>query len=119
MRNQNYVVETNRKIYTDIMQMIYHDEVKAFVKKLQKPTQSKVLRGIELLEQYGWNLSMPHTKKISNFLYELRIRGTQDVRIIYVLQEDSAILLHCFLKKTQKTPRREIETAEKRFRLLT
>ena len=101
------------------MQVLYHDDVKAFVKKIQKPTQSKVLRAIELLEQYGRNLSMPHAKRITNILYELRIRGIQEVRIFYILQEDSALLLHAFLKKTQKTPKREIETAERRFQLLT
>lgn len=101
------------------MQLRYHDEVKVFIKKLQKSTQSKVLRGIELIEQYGQNLSMPHAKKITNLLYELRIRGAQEVRILYVLQEEKAILIHGFVKKTQKIPRREIETAERRFRLLT
>ncbi len=105
--------------YNQIMNVLYHDEVKIFVKKLQKPTRSKVLRGIELIEQYGQNLSMPHAKKITNFLYELRIRGTQEVRILYVLQEETATLIHGFVKKTQKIPRREIETAERRFRLLT
>ncbi len=101
------------------MQIFYHDDVKAFVKKLQKPTQPKVLRAIELLEQYGRTLSMPHTKRITNILYELRIRGTQEVRIFYIIQADTAILIHIFLKKTQKTPQREIETAQNRFRLLT
>jgi len=101
------------------MQVLYYEVVKAFVKKLQKSTQPKVLRAIELLEQYGQNLSMPHAKKVTNLLYELRIRGTQEVRIFYVIQEDTAILLHVFLKKTQKIPRREIETTKKRIQLLT
>lgn len=101
------------------MQVFYHEQVKAFVKKLRKPTQPKVLRAIELLEKYGLNLTMPHTKRITNILYELRIRGTQEVRIFYTFQKNSAILLHGLLKKTQKTPKREIVTAEKRFQLLT
>lgn len=101
------------------MQVLYHDEVKAFIKKLQKPTRSKILRGIELIEQYGQDLSLPHVKKITNLLYELRIRGREEARIFFVLQKESAFLIHGFVKKTQKTPRREIETAEKRFQLLT
>ncbi len=101
------------------MQVLYHDHVKAFIKKLQKPTQPKVLRGIELIEQYGQYLAMPHVKKITNLLYELRIRGIQEVRILYFVQEETAILIHAFVKKTQKIPRREIETAEKRLQLLT
>ena len=100
------------------MQLFYHEKVLSFIKKLQKPAQSKVLHEIELLEQYGENLGMPHVKKITALLYELRIHSTQEVRIFYALKEDSVILLHGFLKKTQKTPRREIETAEKRFSAL-
>lgn len=96
------------------MQVVYHDEVKSFVKKLQKPTRSKVLRGIELIEQYGQNLGMPHAKKITKLLYELRIRGREEVRIFYAVEGNSAFLIHGFVKKTQKTPQREIETAEKR-----
>ncbi len=65
------------------MKIFYHEEVKTFIKKLQKPTQSKILRSIELLEYYGQNLGMPHAKKATNLLYELRIRGTQEVRIFY------------------------------------
>jgi len=38
------------------MELLYHDEVKTFVKKLQKPAQAKVVRGIDLIEQYGNNL---------------------------------------------------------------
>lgn len=101
------------------MEVLYHEEVKVFIKKLQKPARSKVLHSIELIEQYGGNLKMPHAKKITNLLYELRIRGTQEVRILYVLQKETAILIHGFLKKTQKIPQREIETAKKRFQTLT
>ena len=77
------------------MDLIYHDEIRTFIKTLEKSTQSKVVRGIELIEQYGQNLGMPHVKKVSARLYEL------------------------IIKKTQKTPQREIETAGKRLLMLT
>lgn len=101
------------------MEIVYHEKVKAFIKKLQKHTQSKVLRSIELLEQYGQDLEMPHVKKITIILYELRIHGQQEVRIFFVRHVEKAILIHGFVKKTPKTPEREINTAEKRFRVLT
>lgn len=101
------------------MGIVYHDEIKAFIKTLEKSTQSKVVRGIELIEQYGQNLGMPHVKKITASLYELRIRGQQEVRIFYAENHGRAILLHGFVKKTKKTPQREIETAQKRLMVLT
>jgi phage-related protein len=97
------------------MQLFFHDEVKIFIKKLEKPTQSKVLRGINLIEEYGRNLGMPHTRMIIKNIFELRIRGQQEVRIIYTIQNDSVYLVHGFIKKTQKTPFHEIETALKRL----
>jgi phage-related protein len=97
------------------MQVFYHDEVKIFIKQLQKPTQSKTVRSIELVEHYGHFLGMPHVKKITRELFELRIRGRQEVRIFFVIQNNGALLLHGFVKKSQKTPGREIETAIKRI----
>ena len=101
------------------MQIFYHDEARTFIKILQKPTQSKVVRGIILLEHYGNSLNMPHVKKVTRELSELRIRGQQEVRILFTVRKGNAYLLHGFVKKTQKIPEREIKTAETRLQLLT
>ena len=54
---------------------------------------------------------MPYSKRITANLYELRIRGQQEVRIFYTINNGTAFLLHGFIKKTNKTTKREIETA--------
>ncbi len=90
-------------------------DVEKFISKLQKPTKSKVSRYLELLEDYGFNLKMPYSKKISANLYELRIRGKQEVRIFYTINNGAVFLLHGFIKKTNKTPVREIRTALNRL----
>src|SRR5207247_1439435 len=50
-------------------------------------------------------------------IWELREESATNIfRILYAFYPDRRIiLLHCFMKKTQKTPRKEIETAQKRF----
>lgn len=101
------------------MELLYHDEVKIFIKKLEKSSRSKVIRGAELIELYGYQLGMPHVKRLTRELHELRIRGQQEVRILFVVQRNKVILIHGFVKKTQKTPIKEIQTAEKRLRQLT
>lgn len=101
------------------MEVLYHDEVKKFIKKLQKPTRSKILHSIELIESYGLKVGMPHVKKITNFLYEIRVRGFQEVRIIFAIIENKAVLIRGFVKKTNKIPQNEIETAENRRKSLT
>jgi phage-related protein len=92
--------------------------VESFIFKLQKPTKSKVSRYIELLEEYGFNLRMPYSKRITKNLYELRIHGQQEVRIFYTIKLNTAYLLHGFIKKTNRTPMREIKTALARLKSL-
>lgn len=92
--------------------------VKEFIKTLDNSTVSKISNEIDLLETHGPFLGMPHTKKITQDLYELRIRGRQEVRIIYGFVKKNIYLLHVFLKKTEKTPPNEIKTSEQRFNSL-
>lgn len=89
--------------------------VKEFIKTLDDSTVSKISHEIDLLEAHGLFLGMPHSKKITQDLYELRIRGRQEVRIIYGFAKKSIYLLHVFLKKTEKTPSKEIKISEQRF----
>lgn len=94
-------------------------KVDDFIKSLETPTRTKVTRMYELLKRFGNLLGMPYSKKISDNLFELRIRGQQEVRIFYTFSGDEAILLHGFIKKTQKTPLREIEAAKTKVKALT
>lgn len=117
--NQSHIEKSWIIEYSTIVHVVYHEEVILFIKRLQKPTQAKVLKSIELVEKYGEQLGMPHVKKITPLLYELRIRGNQEVRIFFSREDKEAVLIHGFIKKTQKTPQKEIKTAEKRKRSLT
>lgn len=87
------------------------DKVKQFVRDLEMRTSAKIFRTLELLERFGNELGMPHSKNIGRGLFELRMRGTQEVRLIYAFHSGAAVLLHGFLKKSQKIPRKEIEVA--------
>ncbi|OGN07259.1 MAG: hypothetical protein A2940_00655 [Candidatus Wildermuthbacteria bacterium RIFCSPLOWO2_01_FULL_48_29] len=96
----------------------FDDSVEEFIKSLEEQTIAKVLRTTELLEEYGPQLVMPHSRKIENNLFELRIRGQQEIRIFYTFHKSSAILLHGFVKKSEKTPKKEIKTALQRLKAL-
>lgn len=93
--------------------------VKEFIKSLGTITIAKVGHTISLLEEHGPYLGMPHSKKLTRELYELRVRGKQEVRIIYAFIKMRIYLLHGFKKKTQKTPRREISIALERLENIT
>ena len=87
--------------------------VKEFIEALPVRHRAKAVREITLLEEYGNRLTEPHAKHIEGKLWELRIKSSSDIsRIFYFLHSgDDIILLHGFVKKTQKTPRREINRA--------
>jgi phage-related protein len=87
--------------------------VQEFLDKLPVKHHAKALRDIDVLEKYGTILTEPHVKHIKGKLWELRIKSASDVsRIFYFVPIGrSIVLLHGFVKKTQKIPNREIETA--------
>lgn len=93
------------------MQIILLDSVETFLESLNKKEIAKVIRTIELLEEFGNDLGMPHSKHMSDGLLELRIRGTREIRIFYCFHKKQVVLLHACIKKTQKTLDRELHRA--------
>ena len=94
-----------------------HAPVVEFISKRSPKEQAKILREIDLLEEFGLSLGMPHIRKITNYeLWELRIKfGTNIFRILFKEMEGNFVLLHGFQKKTNKIPKREINTALRRL----
>jgi phage-related protein len=93
--------------------------VEEFIVSKSPQTKAKVAHLINLLEIHGNILSMPHSKQLSKGLYELRIRGKEEIRILYCFKGKDIYLLHGFKKQTQKTPGKEIDIALKRLEVLT
>lgn len=89
-----------------------------FMKSLDKKMMAKAYHEIELLEQFGSTLREPHVKPIKGHknkgLYELRIKHSSDISRIFFFcyKNDKFVLLHGFVKKTAKIPKREIERAK-------
>ena len=93
------------------MQIILLDSVETFLELLHHKEIAKVIRTIELLEGFGNGLGLPHSRHMSEGLLELRIRGTREIRVFYCFHKNKAYLLHAFIKKSQKTPDKEIAIA--------
>ncbi|PIR85307.1 hypothetical protein COU15_01450 [Candidatus Kaiserbacteria bacterium CG10_big_fil_rev_8_21_14_0_10_45_20] len=91
------------------------EPVEKFIGSLEKKTLAKTLRVIDLLEEFGVDLNMPHSKPMGDGVFELRIQGMQSVRLLYGFQKNRVYIVHGFIKKTQKTPRREYNLAKKRL----
>ncbi|MEN9922305.1 MAG: hypothetical protein RL097_582 [Candidatus Parcubacteria bacterium] len=90
------------------MQVDLLESVEIFLTSLTDKEIAKIIRTIELLEEFGNTLGMPHSRHLADGLLELRIRGSREVRIFYCFHKDRAVLLHVYVKKTQKTADREL-----------
>ncbi len=77
---------------------------------------AKILRVIMLLESMGAQLNEPFSKYLGQGIFELRVKSRTNItRILYFFViGDKAVLANAFVKKTNKTPRKEIDLALKR-----
>lgn len=68
--------------------------------------------------EFGPNLGMPHTRSMGNRLFELRVKSKEGIaRVFYcTLVGEKIVMLHSFVKKTQKTPNRELQIARRRLK---
>ena len=91
--------------------------VAEFIDGLDKKAKAKIINTFTLLEDFGIKLGSPRAEKLKGTdLWELRILGSDNIRIFYIaITGKTFLLLHGFYKKKQKTDRREIKTAEDRL----
>lgn len=85
-----------------------------FIESFDEKIQAKLLRSITLLENNGTELRLPHSAKLSDKIFELRVQeGSNIFRVLYFFYVGKRIVMtHGFVKKTQKTPPSEINRAK-------
>lgn len=88
-----------------------------YFKQISKKELAKLLRTIENIEELGLREGIKNkwVKKIGSDLYEIRSHvGSNQQRVLYFHKHDNIFLItHGFTKKSQKTPKREIERAKR------
>jgi phage-related protein len=91
------------------------EPVKDFFDSLQPKMAAKMIRTIELLQKYGPDLRDPYSSFLDGDIFELRAKVGSDItRVLYFFYYDKQIILtNGFVKKTQKTPKKEITLANK------
>ena len=79
---------------------------------------ARYLRLTDLMLEFGPNLGPPHTKSFGNALFELRIKSKEGIARVFFCTKSGRkiIMLHVFIKKTQKTPKKEINIAKSRMK---
>lgn len=95
-----------------------HEPVREWLKEL--PSEERKIVGDDLKTvQYGWPLAMPLIRKLEPGLWEVRSRlHDRTVRVIFTAEARTIVLLHGFVKKSQKTPLQDLQLARQRLQSL-
>ena len=96
----------------------YSQRVEDDILALPAGLVARFLRYAERMEAHGPDLGMPHTRAMGGGLFELRLKAAEGIaRVFYCSVVDRRIVvLHQFVKKTAKTPARELQIARRRMK---
>ena len=93
---------------------IFLDEVRKFINNLPIETRRKIAVATTAISEGSFDLV--YVKQLRKEIKEVRI---QKYRLIFFTHQDSIYFIKIFIKKTTKTPIKEIKLAEKYYKLIT
>ncbi|QSV55829.1 MAG: type II toxin-antitoxin system RelE/ParE family toxin [Dolichospermum sp. UKL201] len=91
------------------------EPVRDWLKSLSKEERFLIGAGIKTVE-FGWPIGMPTCRPMGDGLFEVRTNLPQNkiARVLFCFYEGKMILLHGFIKKSQKTPKQQLDLAWER-----
>ena len=94
-----------------------HRPVREWLLDLSKNDRQLIGKDIQKVE-FGWPIGMPYCRPLDHGLWEVRsdLTGGRIARVMFCILRGEMVLLHAFEKKTQKTPRHDIDLALRRKR---
>ena len=92
-------------------------EVQEDVMALPVTLQARYINLTRRMIEFGPNLGLPHTDSFGGGLFELRLKGAEGIARVFfcTLVDKDIVMLHCFVKKSQKTPAKELNIARNRL----
>ena len=92
-----------------------NEPVREWLKSLPRDDRKTIGEDVKTV-QFGWPLGMPIVRKMDKELWEVRSRlDNRIARILFTIDENMMVLLHGFIKKSQKTPQKDLEVAKRRL----
>jgi phage-related protein len=90
------------------------EPVRNWLKGLTK-AEKRIIGGDIKTAQYGWPLGMPVVRKLEQGLWEIRSRLDKRIaRVLFTVQDNTIVLLHGFIKKSQKIAKADLVLARQR-----
>lgn len=95
-----------------------NEPVRDWLKHDVEPKDRRILGGAIATVEYGWPVGMPTSRSLGGGLYEVRcsLASRRIARVIFFIEDGRMVLLHGFIKKTQKTPKEALDLAQKRMK---
>ncbi|NHB98003.1 type II toxin-antitoxin system RelE/ParE family toxin [Photorhabdus stackebrandtii] len=96
----------------------YNDSVRADIDRWPITLRVRYAKLTERMKEFGGSLGEPHTSAFGNGLFELRVKGGEGIGRVFfcTIVDKRIVILHSFIKKTQKTPSKERTIAEARLK---
>lgn len=99
-------------------QIIYYNEnIEQEILNLPDGLLARYFHLTDLMIEFGSNLGLPHTKTIDKGLFEIRIKSKEGIARVFFCTKigKKIIMLHSYIKKSQKIPKRELKIAISRM----
>jgi len=96
----------------------YSQEVQEEIMNLPVTLQARFIGLTDRMMEHGPNLGLPHTDAFGGGLFELRLKGAEGIARVFfcLIVKQQIVMLHGFIKKTQKTPDKELKLAKQRMK---
>jgi phage-related protein len=96
----------------------YSDTVQEQIMELPDTLAARYIVLTRRMIALGPNIGEPHAKAFGDGLFELRLKGAEGIaRVCFcTLAGKRIVMLHCFIKKSERTPTRERKVAETRMK---
>lgn len=96
----------------------YSQEVQEEIMNLPVTLQARFIGLTDRMMEHGPNLGLPHTNSFGGGLFELRLKGAEGIARVFfcLIVKQQVVMLHGFIKKTQKTPDKELKLAKQRMK---
>lgn len=94
------------------MNVISDKRTEKFLENLTETDRARINRTVQFFEEEGFLLDTRYLKKLTSRIWELR---PGRIRLLFGVVKGEAIVVNAFMKKTQKTPLKELKLAERRL----
>lgn len=95
----------------------YNVSIEEEILALPDTLLARYIRLTEIMQEHGPNIGMPHTKAMGDGLFELRLQGKEGIaRVFFGVIYRNILMLYVIIKKTQQTPKRDLNFVKKRLK---